>query len=508
MRLSGIGYNYLQKKQNPFVRDNRTEKLILCIGESTTAWGLSESYPTQLQIKLNQLYGDNKFLVVNEGVAATNTSVILESIKLKIDKYKPDYLITMMGINDVWAISETLSIFEEIKILKLFRLLFINIENYYKTRSKITKEITNTPPSRSPIAIHKPNTEKFHHLIQLATSAEQQKNFSSAEMYYSRAEKENVFSAQYNYNMANIKLELGKKTEAKKYFSKYTNLENTAEANNSVGKLYIIKYGITDTEARTLAEKSLKKSLELDPNYIESLRYLGMIYFQNKADHPKAQIYLERAYILLGSRTPDVVGFLADVYLVAGRKEDAETVLKSGLYEPGDVFFIWSRLINLYNDSEKFKEAEEFLELAFKKFPNNPRLYDIKKQVWARQNKKYNMFDEKKVYSVKNYLAYPATQKNYIAAAEIIQNYGIRHIAMQYPRRNVNELKELLKSFPKTVFIENKATFENALKNKNYTDLFTDTFGEDFGHATLLGNQLIADQIIKTLQKENILPKN
>ena len=73
--------------------------LIMCLGESTTADG-PRPYPDQLENVLNQHNMGIKFVVVNEGVPTVNTRYILEHLKGDIDKYHPDMVVAMMGIND------------------------------------------------------------------------------------------------------------------------------------------------------------------------------------------------------------------------------------------------------------------------------------------------------------------------------------------------------------------------------------------------------------------------
>jgi hypothetical protein len=77
---------------------------------------------------------------------------------------------------------------------------------------------------------------------------------------------------------------------------------------------------------------------------------------------------------------------------------------------------------------------------------------------------------------------------------------------MQYPVRNIFSLQELLKNesyYDKIIFISNEQIFKNALIEKSYNDLFNDQFAGDFGHCTNLGNTMIAENVVKTL--ENIL---
>jgi len=73
----------------------------------------------------------------------------------------------------------------------------------------------------------------------------------------------------------------------------------------------------------------------------------------------------------------------------------------------------------------------------------------------------------------------------------------IRFLVMGYPTRSINEFKDMFdKSQQKDIiFIENKENFEEALENASYDDIFIDRFAGDFGHCTLRGNLLIAENV-------------
>ncbi len=74
---------------------------LLCIGESTTAMGGPDSYPRQLERLLNKSRpGRCRFEVVNAGIPAATTTEILEKLPSWIERYNPDAVIAMMGIND------------------------------------------------------------------------------------------------------------------------------------------------------------------------------------------------------------------------------------------------------------------------------------------------------------------------------------------------------------------------------------------------------------------------
>jgi len=100
LRIGGAVFLWQQERFN--LADVGPGKVIkvLCLGESTTALGGADSYPTQLEESLNSQSNEIKFKVINKGVPAITTKYIAENIKRNLDKYEPDIVITMMGIND------------------------------------------------------------------------------------------------------------------------------------------------------------------------------------------------------------------------------------------------------------------------------------------------------------------------------------------------------------------------------------------------------------------------
>ena len=114
---------------------------ILCLGESTTQQG----YPEQLNIILNDMDLTKEFSVINKGIGGTNTGIILTRLESYLEKYKPDMVITMMGINDnaFLTLVPVEDIFKErkderiynvnaLRIYKLFKLLKLHINEKVK----------------------------------------------------------------------------------------------------------------------------------------------------------------------------------------------------------------------------------------------------------------------------------------------------------------------------------------------------------------------------------------
>lgn len=89
--------------RNSFLKidNSKNELRILALGDSMTALGGINSYPNQLEKKLNDSKKiDKKVRVVNGGVVMTSSTDLFTNIKSNLDKYNPKIVMVMTGIND------------------------------------------------------------------------------------------------------------------------------------------------------------------------------------------------------------------------------------------------------------------------------------------------------------------------------------------------------------------------------------------------------------------------
>lgn len=94
-----------------------------------------------------------------------------------------------------------------------------------------------------------------------------------------------------------------------------------------------------------------------------------------------------------------------------------------------------------------------------------------------------------------------STSQNYQYMIRTSLEKNISFVALQYPLRPIESLRKLIPvdQQKKIVLIANEENFKNALKQYKYEEIFTDRFANEFGHATTLGNRLIAAEVFKFL---------
>ena len=74
---------------------------IVCIGESTTAWGGDKSYPSQLELILNRDKEDDlNYQVLNHGRSGVRSTDLANAFPQLIAEVQPHMVVVMTGVND------------------------------------------------------------------------------------------------------------------------------------------------------------------------------------------------------------------------------------------------------------------------------------------------------------------------------------------------------------------------------------------------------------------------
>jgi lysophospholipase L1-like esterase len=94
-----------------------------------------------------------------------------------------------------------------------------------------------------------------------------------------------------------------------------------------------------------------------------------------------------------------------------------------------------------------------------------------------------------------------STKVHYNLLSKHLRSQGISLVAMQYPTLKVSELESFFSdsTTKPDLFISNEQNFQSALLDYSFEEIFTDNFGGSFGHLTLLGSKLLADNVTTAL---------
>lgn len=99
----------------------------------------------------------------------------------------------------------------------------------------------------------------------------------------------------------------------------------------------------------------------------------------------------------------------------------------------------------------------------------------------------------------------PMTAENYRRLRLILRDRGIPLVAVQYPMRRLDPLREMLPDAGDVVFVDNERIFQEAVAREGYDAVFTDYFAGDFGHFTPRGAELLAANIADALLRAGLL---
>ncbi len=277
---------------------------------------------------------------------------------------------------------------------------------------------------------------------------------------------------------------------------------------------------------------------------ISILREKWAIYM-DKGKFEQAGAVMKQAIELKPDR-PDFYILLLDTYGAQKKYKEAEEliarVLKMFPECQEDVWVLY-QLGFFYRRQKKYDKAEEVLKKAIKIQPEYREVYAELATVYREQGKinklqkicddiiaqnvesgdvygfvatsyyEIGMYDEAERYyqkanefRLKNYKE--ATRYNYQRLKEIVAQIGIQLVCVQYPVRNVEELKKLFESREGMIFVDNENLFRVALRYGSYEDYFFDNFAGDFGHCTPKGNRLLAESVADRILKEYFSIKN
>ncbi|MFA5163777.1 MAG: tetratricopeptide repeat protein [Patescibacteria group bacterium] len=465
---------------------------ILALGDCTTALGGMDSWPAQLDKVLNAQNTGVRFKVINKGRTDTDTSVIVSKLDDLLNKIKPDMVVVMSGIND--GIRDTpydnLEIPNkkryppQLKIYNLTRKIYLAIvKNIKRTRYSRKSNISKNCESG---IINNGNSYAFG------------KQYNRAEAIFKRKIEINPRDDEAYLRLARYYKKNGAYSQAVEALKKAIALDpKNYKAYIELGDCY------SSHDAFVEAEETYQKAIELAPENHVTYMMLGYCY-RDQRKHQQAEAMFKRA-IVINPRSDWAYGELGNLYAGSKRCADAEKMYQKAIELDPRHISVYVELGSCYMQENKISELEELLEQAKKRNIYNDRLYALEALYYRAQgnDKKAEIFIKKaNEFRAKYYN--PVTYYNYRRIKKIVTERGIKFVCMQYPMRSIEPLKKIFDSNEDIIFVSNEKIFKEELKKARYEDLFVDSFGGEFGHATARGNRLIAENLADTIIKEVI----
>ncbi len=451
LRLGGFIVLSLQERRNEQSIRRKGSYRVMCVGESTTA----NQYPVFLEEILNQRHAGIRFSVIDKGIVAITTVVILAQIESNLDKYHPDMVVAMMGVNDATphilyeasAASRITLFLKTFRTYKLTRLLWLHIIT--KTREMRLYSSTRDTP-------HPGKTQSSFLIKEASPEQTSEDSFKKA-------------------------IELNPRHDG---------------AYIGLGFFYWRQGRLAQ------AEDSFKKAIELNPLNDRAYTGLGWVYW-NQANYSQAEDPFKKA-IELNPRNDRAYTGLGWAYWRQGRLSQAEESFKKAIeLKPQDdsayVAFGW-----FYHDQGRLSQAEESFKKVIELDPRNDRAYGALSVLYAERGKPELAREyAQKANRLRLGWYNPITVSNYRKLKDILDKRGVKLVCVQEPMCSIELLKRIFQGREEEIiFVDNERVFRDAVEKDGYNVYFKDMFGGDFGHCTNKGNRLLAENIADAILKE------
>lgn len=578
LRTAGFIVLYFQDRSNRQALAERSEYVILCLGESTTAVGGEDSYPRQLERTLNEREPGRPVKVVNKGVIGTNSAAILARLPGYLAEYRPGLVITMMGINeglgtaDPGAAPPARGFFRSLRVYKLFR-HFRDRVAYTIARARRSQRITaeaenilaladkaidetkgrrRLPPPDIPeaaaenieagdrhfeqdgfeeaipfyraaleadpgntaviirlaqclremgsfredrellrrlLSLEPGNPEVY---LELGNSFREEESWAAADIFYRRALDLDPKLGRVYWEQGHIHRRLGNSENAIPLFRKAIELEADGAA---AGRRLINLAGYFSTLGDYgEAEETYRQALEAAPGSAEGYAQLGRFYaWRNR---PREAETMCRRAVEIDPANELAWAKLGDICRGRGELEEAEEMYQKAL-DINPLNNIAFRILAVrYLEQEKFAEVEELCGNILAVDPRHEVALSVMAVCCQAQGKKDSAEEYfSRVEKLRTGRVNPRLATNYQKVWQMVREREIPLVCVQYPVRNVVNLKRMFPNPDGIIFVDNETVFKTALEAGSYGDLFTDCFAGDFGHCTPRGNRLLAENI-------------
>jgi len=320
LRIAGLAILSIQEYRKRAAVSQKGEYRIMCIGGSTT-W---DTYPVQLEEILNRKNAGLRSQVIDKGIPGINSAEILAHLDKNLDKYHPDMVICMTGINDkVSTIPyednlrvKSIMFLKRLRVCKLSKIFRrSNLNENAGSQKSATKKIDDTTADLPSLRVGR---LKLKYLDWMKHGE------------YKKAEKI-----------------LKKALEIK---------PDSSELHIFLGEHYKNAY------MPEKAEHTLKKALELYPTNSHSLKLLGDIYC-SQGRYNEAEEVLKKSIKFAPTYREPYSG-LAICYRKQGKLEELEKLFKKieALDTNNDYFY--GALGTYYTGIRRNKKAENYYRKA------------------------------------------------------------------------------------------------------------------------------------------------
>lgn len=477
-RAGGFIYLTLKENRNRIALSRGGEYRILFLGESTTAEGGWDSYPRKTGRILEKRVPAIKFSVINKGTPGVDTTYLLSRLQDNLKQYKPNMVVTMMGINDQAAdvahggrLHRGIEYVKRLRLYKLLKVFFTKIRE-----RDILKEIYL---SRAHYYREKDDYMMAERLFNKAIKIKPKECDAYIEFARYYLDREDYLKAEEFFNKATQAshrdyvpyLEYGRYWMERQDYSKSEEmLKKALDLSGNSYKAFIeLGHCYNDAGRFDQARQMFEKAVESSPRAYEAYLEFGRYYYQRQA-MPEAEALFKKSLEL----NPDNEATCMDLgwcYAEQGKFTLAEEMFKKAIGIAPGTDIVYTELARFYESQGRKEEAQEIINKVVKNVRSTDDLSEM-------------------------------TKRNYRKLADIVLSKGIRLVCVQYPRRPLAPLKKMFKPTDKIKFVDNEKTFKEAIRNGSYEDYFVDRLAGDFGHFTSKGGDLLANNVADCIVEE------
>ena len=507
VRVIALGPAASQWLGNMARRQAKTDWVILCFGESMTA----DAYPAYLQWALSCRYPGQRFSVVDKGLSSSDSGVICDILDEALDRYRPDMVVVMTGINDNFdpalydrnpARTPDRPWYTRLGTYRLIRFLWqMHVKEIWTawTRKHGRRGAPVSPDETLPPEDLKLSMD---FLFSLHRFAAQQKGSFFTHPYSPIAPPSgHVLSDAQVAVRLDEAVKLIRQNQPGRAEAVYMPIieRATEQFNVQSGRETLvaafreIRRAENREEMDGFVRRMFQRIVEANPRALP----VYDAYFFWLQDNLRA---LEFVRPLVES-FPGPFDYLLSLALQGlGRQGEAQDVLERAVDRNPIEYHSLNALINLYARLQLDDLAVSRIQKSLAAGPCarvRNTLYGNLANVYRRQGRT----ELARQYQSMSRFGYGAkTRDNYRRIIRTVTGRRIRMVCMQYPMLSVAPLKEIAEDFLAPVLVvDNEKSFLNAVSRDGTSRYFKDNFGGLFGHLTPDGCNLLASNIVQVI---------
>lgn len=539
LRVGGFLFLTAQEWRNLAVFSGQKRYRIMCIGESTTALGGKDAYPCQLGKILNAHAGFDKFHVINKGIPGTHIAAIFNSLENELNRYKPQMVVAMIGINDSREIKAQVPVVDSrgfwrnLRVYKLSMLVKKSLFHPRYVRQCVLGNNTKSYAKRLSAA----DAEKYKISAGMGFYYHQRGEFKTAIGFLEKAACYNNKDAVIYNDLGDCYLNVDEFDSAREAFTRAIFLDR-----RSIESYAGLAATCVQTADYDGAREVYGAVLKMEPRgKLASWAYAGLgRLWTYQGDQQRARRMYEKA-ISCYSGDSWVWIYLAYTYKLTGQLEPARKLFARALEVDHGSFVACEEIANCYKLEGRYRQAQEAYERALKirkdyriyqsmaefyyeqgrdrdaincllqalaLHPDNQGSYIFLAQIYRRRGNNALALDcDKKAVALQTKVDKLVLKDYYLNIYKIVKKHGAKLVCAQYPMRSIADLKNIFAYLNDILFIDDEDIFKQKVAREGYGRYFSDRFAVDFGHCTSEGNRVLAENVAAGIESYLKIPR-